>query len=558
MKRQQLVTIACSLLLAGCYNARDLPRTVVWTADDRRPIAEPKEETEGQWLLWDGADKMVFLPGRQFFNFGRFSRAIGTWIGVAGPLEAPNVNAVDEVPDSTWFTNRHFFSRLSPDALVRGALTTQAPRGPWTVTGGKKSTAAGFEARDSRGDIYILKFDPPANPQMTTAAEVITPRFLYAAGYNVPENYLVNVDPSDFTVDPEATMRGKYRVRRRMTEADVEHALETVVRQPNGTLRAVAIKFLPGIPKGPFLYEGTRPDDINDRIRHENRRELRGLRVVAAFLNHTDPKAANAVDMYDPHTRYLTHYLVDFSSTLGADNINQQLPRYGNEYFLDFGTIGRSTVSFGAYVKPWEVPFNVEYPSAGYFNVAYFDPERWRPTFPNPAFKRMTLRDAYWGAKLVTSFTDEDIETIVRTGEFSDPRAERHVADVLKGRRDKIGRYYFNKINPLDRFKLTEQGEIHTLGFENLALSGGYAPSATASYRYRISAAGKTVSEAVVQAPRIPLRRELMGASAAQPCIVMIETSYDGGERWSKRVFVYIRYESGAGRFNIVGIDRET
>ena len=63
---------------------------------------------------------------------------------------------------------------------------------------------------------------------------------------------------------------------------------------------------------------------------------------MAAFLNHTDTKAANALDMYDPQARYVTHYLIDFSSTLGADNADPQLPRFGNEYFLDFATIGRS------------------------------------------------------------------------------------------------------------------------------------------------------------------------------------------------------------------------
>ena len=83
-------------------------------------------------------------------------------------------------------------------------------------------------------------------------------------------------------------------------------------------------KYLAGVPKGPFLYEGKRPDDPNDRILRENRRELRGFRILAAFVNHTDTKAANALDTYDPETRYLTHHLIDFSSTLGADNADPQ------------------------------------------------------------------------------------------------------------------------------------------------------------------------------------------------------------------------------------------
>ena len=577
-----LVGLALGLvILTGCYHRVEVTGYVVQRADDRRPIPEPVEETEGQWAIWDGTDKMLFYRVGQFLNLGVTFRTVGTWFGLADPIEAGNVNALDEVPDSTWFTNRHFFSRLSQEELARGSATGQGPdpAGTWAVVGGKESLGStpGFRIRDQLGDVYLLKFDPPLHPEMTTASEVITPRFLYAAGYNVPEHYLVTLHPERLTVDPSAKIRGKYRVLRPMTEDDVRAILERVSHRPDGTIRAVASKFLPGVPKGPFLYEGKRPDDPNDRIRHENRRELRGLRVLAAFLNHTDTKAANALDMYDPETRYLTHYLIDFSSTLGADNAFPQLPRYGNEYFLDFGTVGLSTIALGAYVKPWEVPLRMEYPSIGYLEAVRFDPERWRPTFPNPAFLRTTVRDAYWGAKIVTSFTDDDIETIVRTGQFTDPRAERYIAEVLKVRRDKIGRYYFNLVNPLDRFALrdTASGE-QALVFENLALVRGYAPSENATYRYnvrRLVSPGfdpELVPESVLSGPEVPLGNDLIQmltqrtASAramnGQPSIasVMIQTSYDGGEHWTKRVSVYLRLHAESGRFSIVGIERET
>jgi hypothetical protein len=289
---------------------------------------------------------MIFYRVGQFLNVGRSFRAIGTWVGLTDPLEAQNINAFDEVPDSTWFTNRHHVNRLSQDTLARGATKEQgAPdmTGPWEAISGKESLGStpGFVIRDRKNDLYLLKFDPPLHPEMTTASEVISSRFLHAAGYNVPEHYLVEVDPSRITIGEKATFRGRYHVPRPLTQDDIRAILERVPHQPDGTLRAMASKFLPGVPKGPFLYAGQRSDDPHDRIRHENRRELRGFRVMAAFLNHTDTKAANALDMYDPQARYVTHYLIDFSSTLGADNADPQLPRFGNEYFLDFATIGR-------------------------------------------------------------------------------------------------------------------------------------------------------------------------------------------------------------------------
>lgn len=566
---------------SGCYSTIDLSRPIVHEADDRRPIAEPIEETDGQWAVWDGTDKMLFHRVGQLFNLGRSLRTVGTWTGLADPVEAQNVNALDEVPNSTWFTNRQFVQGLSQEELARGPTTGSGPdpNGVWTAISGKESLGStpGFVIRDQKNDVYLIKFDPPLNPEMTTASEIITSRILHAAGYHVPEHYLVTVEPSRIQVDPKATVRGKYRKRRPMTERDVRAILERVPHAPDGTIRAMASKFLPGIPKGPFLYVGKRPDDPNDLIRHENRRELRGLGVIAAFVNHTDTKAANALDMYEPEKRYLTHYLIDFSSTLGADNADPQLPRFGNEYFLDFGAIGLSTIALGAYVKPWEVPLTMAYPSVGYFESARFDPPRWRPTYPNPAFLRMTLRDAYWGAKIVTSFTDEDIDTLVRTGRLTDIRAERYIADVLKARRDKIGRHYFSKVNPLDRFELApdDRGE-QVLRFENLALTRGYAPGREAVYRYSIRrhvSRGydpEIMGARVVTEPAIPLGQAVREAVLARTkagqffgsdqaiAYIAIETSYDAGGTWSKKTTAYVRYDGDRRQFILIGLERET
>ena len=86
-------------IFSGCYSQPAPTRPTVWHADDRRPILEPQEETEGQWALWDGTDKMIFYRVGQFLNVGRSFRAIGTWVGLTDPLEAQNINAFDEVPD---------------------------------------------------------------------------------------------------------------------------------------------------------------------------------------------------------------------------------------------------------------------------------------------------------------------------------------------------------------------------------------------------------------------------------------------------------------------------
>ena len=87
------------------------------------------------------------------------------------------------------------FSLVIED-LVRGRNTRAAPStdSPWIVVEAKnEGITPGFRIRDSRGDVYLLKFDPPTNPEIATAAEVISTRFFYALGYNLPENHLAEL-----------------------------------------------------------------------------------------------------------------------------------------------------------------------------------------------------------------------------------------------------------------------------------------------------------------------------------------------------------------------------
>ena len=69
------------------------------------------------------------------------------------------------------------------------------------------------------------------------------------------------------------------------------------------------------------------------------------------------------------------------------------------------------------------------------------------------------------------AFTDDAIRAIVRTGEFSDPAAEKHLDDVLIMRRDKIGRAYLTLANPIVDPVLDETG---VLKFGNAAVQYGF------------------------------------------------------------------------------------
>jgi len=77
-------------------------------------------------------------------------------------LRAQNLNTVEEVPDSSWFTNRIGARTLTIDELVRGPIIG-APPDPsrWVIFREKTSGAhPGVTARDGKGETWFLEFDP--------------------------------------------------------------------------------------------------------------------------------------------------------------------------------------------------------------------------------------------------------------------------------------------------------------------------------------------------------------------------------------------------------------
>src|SRR4030095_15637693 len=68
-------------------------------------------------------------------------------------VRAQNINTIDEVPDSNWFTNRIGTTPVTADAIARGANVGGAPDpSHWTVIREKTAGAhPGFTAKDAAG-----------------------------------------------------------------------------------------------------------------------------------------------------------------------------------------------------------------------------------------------------------------------------------------------------------------------------------------------------------------------------------------------------------------------
>ena len=269
---------------------------------------------------------------------------------------AQNINTIDEVPDSSWFTNRIGARPVSIDEVVRGPIVgARAGSVALDRRSGKRPPALipGFTARDAKGETWFLEFDPDFYPEGATAAVVMATKIFWALGYNQVESFLTTFDPKHMDFDPKATIRRPNGKRTRFTRDDIDEMLRDVARKPDGSYRVIAGRLLPGKVIGNFRYSGTRPDDPNDLVPHEHRRELRALRVFGAWTNLTDLKAANTLDtlVTENGRSIVKHCLQDVGSTFGMCNDLHEWD-LSWEHFIQGDTTMKRLVSFGFALEP--------------------------------------------------------------------------------------------------------------------------------------------------------------------------------------------------------------
>ncbi|MBA3976306.1 MAG: hypothetical protein C0504_19025 [Candidatus Solibacter sp.] len=375
-----------------------------------------------------------------------------------GPkIRARGVNTLGEPMDGPWWERRHYWKPMTAEQLRRGPDGSKPPRtdGKWTIMRPKSGGATpGFWIKDGAGGVYLLKFDPSDHPELASAADQISSRIFHALGYHVPDNYVVEFAGARLELSPEARIKEANGQRRRMTQDDVRAILGRAARNASGQYRATASRAVEGAPIGAYRYHGTRTDDVNDIVPHEHRRDLRGMRLAAAWIDHDDSRAINTMDMLveEDGLRYVKHYQMDFGSTLGSASYKPKSARSGGEYLFDWRNAIVQFVTLGALVPEWARARYPNIPSIGRFESERFSPEKWVPEYPNPAFMNALADDDFWMAKQIMALTDEDLRAIVESARYSDPGAPVYMTECLIRRRDKIGRHAFERVLPLDRF----------------------------------------------------------------------------------------------------------
>jgi hypothetical protein len=469
--RRFLLLIALTPVAAGCSPAeqqfplrppvlRDTDVDPVYVACREAPTPkDPRHVTcapdpTPAAIYWDGLDNLLLRP-------------LSETVGIVASGEAVDVNSLDEVPDSSWFTNRIGSSPMTPDEISKGACTPSllldgehAGEGAWVVDKGKMDGSTdGFRVNIPHKGKYLFKADDAGQPERPGAAQVLGSKVFHAAGYPTTCEQIVYFKPETLKVLPGLKWKHNFDDEKPLDRAAVDSILAHCPKRGD-YVRMTASAWLPGYNLGAFEFHGTRSDDPNDVIPHEDRRELRGLRLLDAWIDRFDERSGNTLDMWmaeghgavpDASPGHVVHYHLDTSETLGSewawDPISRRL---GYSYVADWSDIGGDFVTFGIRRRTWDtIERTPGHELFGYFNVRDFVPEDWKNGYPVASFSRMTERDGAWMARILARFTPDDVRALARVADFHDAGATAYLEGVLEGRLRKILERYLLRLSPI-------------------------------------------------------------------------------------------------------------
>lgn len=438
-----------SVSCASAPRYRDSPP--LWEDTDRRPVSEKAEERDSL-VMWEALDNAVFAPLSSSLALERTGSSV-------------NVNAVDEVPNSSWFENRIGLGGYAPERVARGACTERPPdpRQKWIIHSAKPDGAnPGFMVADEEGRKFLLKFGGTIQGPRPMAAATIGSRVFHAAGYYTPCDRVVylrreNLVIKEGTLIPDRVDGiGK---KRPLREDDVDRALAQGLTLRDGRTQALSSLFVEGEPLGPWSYAGTDSTDLNDVVPHTRRRELRGMRLLSAWIGHYDSRDGNTLSAWIAQRKggYVRHYVIDFGESLGSLWSPADLGRsIGYHAYIDPGDIAENWLSLGFVERPYRFArFGPSGRIFGYYDVDTFTPDAFQACIQNPAFEAMTDDDAAWMARIISHFDEPHVRALIGTADLRDPELEAELFRLLWGRRNKILDRYLTVRSPLSHPNVT-------------------------------------------------------------------------------------------------------
>ncbi len=321
--------------------------------------------------------------------------------------EAEDINAIDEVPMSTWFGPPTFFGApLGPyphDGPPELPLT-YLDKLPESATPGARAVL------DGRGLAYELVPDIRGRAGMRTSAAAVASRLVFAVGYRTPEVHVL--------ITPEGE-------------------------------RYAATRWPVGTDLGATPIDARRDDDPNDKVDHRNRRTLRALELITAWLDmkRMPPRLLRDVYTGEPGKGHVEHYLVGLDGAMGVDDWREAVrwmrdpDREDANFFLRLFSLGLSP-------KPAAYPPETPWPSIGLFDETVVV-DAYSPSPPFEPIDRLQPGDAYWMAKRMASLSNETVAEAVRASRLTLP--EQHwLYQIVSRRRAQVVAWGYDRVTPLE------------------------------------------------------------------------------------------------------------
>ncbi len=387
--------------------------------------------------------------------------------------------------DGEWYVNRQATRRMTIAELQRGPgsdrppSTDRAVAGPHRQAVRRESRAARRRrqerslsaalrparlrrARDRRPDGGVAL---PLRPRLLTSPRTTSCVSTARSSSRMRDGQAV----SSAGKPRAARRRGHRRVPRKMCRAG-----------PGGTYRAVATR-LPGDREGaarPVSGVGhakRRPE--RHRAARTSARPSRPF-VFAAWLNISNFRAVGTQDILTtidgvPRIR---HFLVDFTRSLGSGPFDgPKLGWEGNETSSPgSGRSAATSLTLGLATPAWMKETVPGSAGSGRVRQHGLRSRALDDRDPIPPFVNRLPDDAFWAARQVMAFTDDEIRAVVRTGQYSQP-AEGWITATLIERRNRIGRAFFSRVLPLDHFRVAGGALV----FDDLAVTYGFSTPRT-------------------------------------------------------------------------------
>ncbi len=358
--------------------------------------------------------------------------------------QALDVSSIDEVPRSSWY-------RGHPEAglLLEGYERDGPPQAPFTLSNDapESETPHATVITDARGLRYELLHDPDGREGTRTGAAAIASRLVYALGYRTPEVHIIT------------SHEGR---------------------------RAAATRWPGGIDLGPTPIATTRPDDPNDFLPHLDRRTLRVLFFVTAWLDLRRLRSRNLRDVYigEPGKGHVQHMLVGLDGALGADNFDEAVAwannpdRQDSNFFLRMFSLGLSP-------KPPGLPPKTEFDSVGLIGEVLLVDE-WGLSPPFEPSDRVLPGDAYWIAKRIAAVDARTLKLAVDAAKL-DKAPSRWLLERVNERRTALIAHGYAATTPCEVTSVAEETDktpAH-LKLVDRAVFQGFAPTSQRSYRVR-------------------------------------------------------------------------